>query len=350
MRFSHVARGSFVPSAPRSVTVLPAGPAIAAALRRLRTRRGTAAAVTLLGLASLGVLAGANAGASTVTVAPTFTAGSWWNTPLPANAPEDIYSPAYIADSQNPLHSQNYLKLSIGSWGAPMFTATAADPVYTVSSGTYGSGSVTLHIPAAARPQPTSDAAITIYDSATNQVVGMWGAAFDATKNVWTARGIDRYYLTSEGVAAKSGGTKGNTGHRGISGSFRGVRQDEVLAGAIRHRLEVFWWATAGQTPEGASAYWPMTGSEQGKGGIVPEGIVLRIRPDVDLSKLPLTPAALVVAQALQTYGAIVGDNSGSGNNLKVQSNVSWAGLLDKDSLKSIPWSDYQFVQGGYRP
>jgi hypothetical protein len=93
-----------------------------------------------------------------------------------------------------------------------------------------------------------------------------------------------------------------------------------------------------------------MSGSEQNKGGIVPEGIVVRIKASVDLKSKNLSPAALIVATALQTYGAVVGDNSGSGDNLKLQSNANWTGMLTKDSLKSIPWTDYEFVQGGYRP
>jgi hypothetical protein len=70
----------------------------------------------------------------------------------------------------------------------------------------------------------------------------------------------------------------------------------------------------------------------------------------VNLKALSLSPAAYVIARALQKYGAVVGDNSGQGNSMKLQGNTNWKGILNKDSLRSIPWSDYVFVKGGYRP
>jgi hypothetical protein len=46
----------------------------------------------------------------------------------------------------------------------------------------------------------------------------------------------------------------------------------------------------------------------------------------------------------------VVGDNSGQGNSLKLQGNTNWRGILNRNSLAKIPWSDYVFVKGGYRP
>jgi hypothetical protein len=93
-----------------------------------------------------------------------------------------------------------------------------------------------------------------------------------------------------------------------------------------------------------------MTGSESGNNGVVPEGTVIRIKPSVNLKAKKLSKSAYVVARALQRYGAVVGDNSGGGNSLKVQANANWRGLLHKNSLRSIKWSDYVFIKGGYRP
>jgi hypothetical protein len=282
-------------------------------------------------------------------VSQTFSASSWWNTPLGA-APVDSHSAAYIADSVNPAHSQNYLNLVLGSWGSPAYTATASDPLYTIDSSSYGP-TVTVHIPAGATQQPTSDSEINVIDASTNQAVGLWHANYNASTHKWSSGGTDRYYLNSGGIQQKLlGGTAGNDGHRGVPSPFRGVHMSDVTGGAIDHRLEVYWHATAGSTPTGAKSYFPMSGSEQNKGGIVPEGIVVRIKASVDLKSKNLSPAALIVATALQSYGAVVGDNSGSGDNLKLQSNANWTGMLTKDSLKSIPWTDYEFVQGGYRP
>jgi hypothetical protein len=117
------------------------------------------------------------------------------------------------------------------------------------------------------------------------------------------------------------------------------VTKAEIQRGKIRHRLEIYWHETASRTPEGRSAYFPMTGSESGKSGVVPEGAVIRIRPTLNLKRLSLSPAAYVIARALQKYGAVVGDNSGQGNSLKLQGNTNWGGILNRNSLAKITCS-----------
>jgi hypothetical protein len=231
----------------------------------------------------------------------------------------------------------------------PSYRSSAADPVYTINPGR--GPTVRIHIPQRARPMPTSDAALTVVDPASHQVVGLGGAHFDRQADHWTARTVSRYWSTSNGIAkGLPGGSKGNLGHRGIPGSVQAVTKAEIRRGVIDHRLEVYWWETAPTTPTGGEAYFPMTGSESDDTGTVPEGIVIRIRRSVDLKSRHLSAAAYTIARALQRYGAVVGDQSGSGNNLKLQANANWTGVLAPDSLRSIPWRDYVFIRGGYRP
>lgn len=269
-----------------------------------------------------------------------FTNDSYWNTPFPANAPIDANSAKYIADSQ--ANSQNYLNLVMtSSYGQPIYFSSASDPLYTVSGAGY---TTQVRIPANAQQASGSDGQFVVFDRTPgyNRVVGLYQANFANGK--WTADGIDTYQLDGNGLDKKVGGDSLSGGHRGINAAVRAVRYDEVVGGVIDHRLECFWHATA------EKVYWPMTGYESGKGGIVPEGIAIRIKPSVNLDAKGLTPAAKVIATALQKYGCVIGDNSGSGNNLKVQNNVNWGTMLTKDALKNIPWSDWEFVQGGYKP
>jgi hypothetical protein len=198
---------------------------------------------------------------------------------------------------------------------------------------------VTLHIPRWARSSVKNT--IVVFDYASNQAVGLWEASFSSGR--WHADGFDRYFLHSEGLAEKVGGTNGNVGHRGIPAAERVVRRRELRAGAIRHRLSCYWWGTGVRD---ANHYFPMYEDEGDQGGIVPEGIIIRIRRWVDLRDFRLGRAALTIARAIKRYGCVVGDNSGSGNNLKIQAGVR----LAKDALAAIPWSKYQFVKGGYNP
>jgi hypothetical protein len=62
------------------------------------------------------------------------------------------------------------------------------------------------------------------------------------------------------------------------------------------------------------------------------------------------------VAQALQRYGAFIGDQSGGPVALKLENTVAegqgwlWSGVLDAQSLSAIPLDDYEVVQRGWDP
>jgi hypothetical protein len=272
-----------------------------------------------------------------------FKASGYWNTRL-GNAPVSPHSGAWIRDAE--AHSGNHLSLVLGDWGMPVYRSKASDPLVRISSGGH---TVRFHIPLHARPMIGQDAALTVIDRSTNQVVGLFGAHVSGGR--WSVSGLSRYRYSSNGIAGGlPGGGKANFGHRGIPASVPAVTKADIHRGRIRHRLEMYWKETASRTPDGRSAYFPMTGSESGHTGVVPEGAVIRIKRNVNLQGLHLSRAALVVARALQKYGAVIGDNAGSGNCLKLQGNTNWSGVLNKNSLKSIPWRDYVFVKGGFRP
>jgi hypothetical protein len=281
---------------------------------------------------------------TTVTGARPFQPTSYWNTRL-GHAPRDSHSGAWIHETESN-NAFKFLRLVLGDYAMPVYHAKPSDPVRQISSGGH---TVSVHIPNKARPMNTSDAALTVIDRSTNQVVGLFGA--HVSGGSWSVSGLSRYGFQSGGIAGGlPGGARDNFGHRGIPASVPAVTKREIRRGKIRHRLEIYWHETASSTPEGRSAYFPMTGSEGGKNGVVPEGAVIRIRQNVNLRSLHLSRAAYVIARALQKYGAVVGDNAGQGNSLKLQGNTDWSGILGTDSLHAIPWSDYVFVKGGYRP
>ncbi|HET7431116.1 MAG TPA: hypothetical protein VFJ89_06385 [Nocardioides sp.] len=287
--------------------------------------------------------AASSTSSKTVTGNRPFKPGSYWNSRL-GKAPVSTHSAAWIHDAK--ANSGSHLTLVLGDWGMPVYRAKASDPLVRLSASGHH---VRVHIPRRARPMTGNDAAMTVIDRSTNQVVGLFGAHKSSGK--WSVSAISRYLFQSNGIAGGlRGGIKANYGHRGIPASVPAVTKKEIKRGRIRHRLEIYWHETASKTPDGKSAYFPMTESESGKNGVVPEGAVIRIKPGIDLDKLHLSKAAKVIARALQKYGAVIGDNAGSGNSLKLQGNTNWSGILNKDSLKNIPWGDFVFVKGGYRP
>jgi len=279
------------------------------------------------------------------TLSQAFDEDSYWNIPMPSTAPVDPQSAVWIADSLDPANTQPYLRLPDAGVkpGVPVYEATKSDPLHRICAKIRPT-CIDIRIPNEAAPANTRDSILQVWDRTTNQVVGMHKASRNAD-GTFSYEGIDRWFLSSEGLDQQlPNSTSGNFGHRGLPAPVRVVRLDEVRAGKIQHRLSCFWHATSEQV------YWPMVQYETGKTGIVPQGVVIRIKPSVNLSAKPLTPGALVIARALQEYGCMIGDNSGSGNTLALEQG-DWSRLLGgPDALSSIPFHQWEFVKAGYNP
>src|SRR5262245_31315321 len=144
--------------------------------RPRRTARTAVIAVTTV-LTGVGVVGPSNGSATAPQLSKErpFRVASYWNTPL-GNAPRDRHSRSYIRDAQISAHSQNFLKLVLGDWAMPTYRSGLRDPVYRINP--LNGPTVRVHIPRGARPMPTSDAAMTVRDMATHQVIGLGGARF----------------------------------------------------------------------------------------------------------------------------------------------------------------------------
>src|SRR5207249_1274073 len=156
-----------------------------------------------------------------------------------------------------------------------------------------------------------------------NAVLWLWRACPPSHCGSWIAHGmsftaigsdeLDRCWAQQFPTLVRPSDLQ-NSGHRGFPGLYEAVLYGEVAADrSISHVLKI-------AIPDTASSHvYPFVGDE-GRGGSIPEGTLLRLKPSVDLSGL--TPAALVIARALKTYGAVVGDTSGGPVELKVENLV----------------------------
>lgn len=264
----------------------------------------------------------------------TFTADSYWNTPLPPDVAKDGSSARFIRWIREHNRGKDYLSLAVGDWAMPVIRPTAADPLITVDPAQ--GATATFRMPTNAEPMPTNDAAMTVLDATTNQDISMFEFDPDTRK----AQGLARYWLDSEGIDERIGGTKGNRGHRGVPGAVSCIRR-EHLYGTESNRLKISIQATA------ESHVFPMVDHEDSEGGIIPEGMVIRIKPSVDLLALgPLTVDAYAIANMLKRYGAVIGDNGGLAT-LKVERGIT---TVRADSLKTLRWSAFEFIERGWRP
>jgi hypothetical protein len=314
-------------------------------------------AVTTLSM-SVALLALAGLPATASSPYRAFKPSSYWNRPLPAAAPIDPNSAGMIAFLKSD-NTMNYLHLagttSNGMWGNPIYRSKSPDETYDIvnSCGNkqppeFG----TMRIPAGAQPDPTTDAAMTVYDRSKGLVYAMWQTSYNASNDTWSACGGTVYYLASNGLdgSLAQSDQKSNDGHRGVPPSSFAVRYDEISTGVINHVLKIAVNTTK------CSHVFPMVGDECGTSvaDAPPEGTRIRIKRSVDVTKLGLSPSAMVIARTLQTYGAVIGDQSGGPVTLKVENTVAegkgflWSGVLSASSLAAIPLDDFEVIQLGW--
>lgn len=280
---------------------------------------------------------------------------SFWNQPLSPDAgsratPNGIMG--FLAQDNAP----NYITLagttSSGKWGLPIYRGNSTSKTYNVrNTCSFRQPPEFDHvrIPRGAKPDPTSDAAMVVYNRGRGLVFGFWRTHYEAASDTWSACGGTVSYLHSNGLDGKlaASNQSRNTGHRGMPPPMWAVRYAEIRSGSINHVLKIAVHHT------GCAHVFPMVNDECGTraAGAPPEGTHIRIKPSVSLSGLHLSPAAMIIARALQRYGAIIADQSGDGSiNLKVENTIAdgkgwvWKGMLNPDSLRAIPLSDYEVV------
>ena len=287
-----------------------------------------------------------------------FSRASYWNTRLPDDAPIDDNSDAMIDFVQDD-SSTDYVELAgadgDGRWGNPIYFSEKGDKrCHIVNHCDYRRPREfnSVRIPPGAGHDPTSDAAMTVYDLDKGIVYGFYQARYNANNDEWSACGGTVYYLDSNGLdgSLKASDENRNFGHRGVPPSTYAVRYDEIKAGVIDHVLKI-----AVNTAH-RDHVWPMTGSDGDSTApfAPPEGARIRLKPSIDLDELDLTRPELTIATALQRYGAVIGDQSGATAVLKVENTVAegkgqlWKGVLRPDSLDMFSFDDFEFVHLGY--
>lgn len=249
-----------------------------------------------------------------------FEANSWWNAPVPTDAPHNV-AESQILDylRTGPQSGEGCLRLAGADhnpWGQPVYWAKPGDTRYNLSGlpASRPPELSELRIPPKAEPANNSDGSMTVYDLKAGYVTLLTDAKYDARTDTWSASGATVTYLDSNGLIVGTGQSDNprNVGsHRGNNGATSVVRLDMVKAGLVNSVLKV------ASGPELANrAVFPMTGSDGdylgNDPGVPPQGLRLRINPNLNLNRMGLHPQALVIAKALQQYGMYLGDSGGT--------------------------------------
>jgi hypothetical protein len=242
-----------------------------------------------------------------------FQSHSPWNTPIATTAAfagPDAPCTRDLTDPTLPVY------LSTNTWSHAVFIAKATDPWaqirYDPASHNPQTGVIaTIRVPVNAEPSPPpasqgGDARIYIIDPTHHYVDEMWRA----TKNPdgsWYTWSYHRNDLFSSGI--------GHGGIRAYAGSGLGglIRAGELTHG-MRHAVAI----AVPRAKEVDAWVWPAISNDvDGKPdpeyqGSIPMGQFVTIPPAVDVAQLGLSAQGMVLAQALQDYGAYVVDSSGA--------------------------------------
>jgi hypothetical protein len=274
-----------------------------------------------------------------------FNAQSPWNTLIPSNPPLAPDSAALISDLRTSSQYGQNLDVNIAEFSIPLFYATATTPMVDVLaelggigfSGNDGSNAHALvPIPAGAAPDPMSDHHIAIIDRAKNLEWGMWNARNESGR--WSCSLGATADLSGDGLRPyKPTNPTWYTSHGARACGFPLIagliRTEEIDAGRIDHALVIAYpHIRAGLYMSPASTAQARIGDDSIQSRGIPCGGRIQLDPNLNLDSLGLSRAGRIIAEALQRYGAYVGDYSGAisiyAENAPA-AQTHWRGVLD---------------------
>jgi hypothetical protein len=309
---------------------------------------------------------GGAAGGAGAAVWRPFADTSVWNTPIAAGATVDANSATLIADFSS-IAGQTEFWINIQDYSVPVYWVdSTTTPMVTVMAALGGTGFRTgaaddsvaegtgpAPIPSGAMPAVGTDQHLSIVDRATRMEWAFWDA--DHSSGSWTAGEASTQDLSGDGVRPPERNNLWWAGHGPRAcgfGLIAGlITVDEIQAGTIRHALVIAYphIRSSTYTPPASSAQGTTTDAIKTRGILC--GGRLQLDPTLDLSTLNLSSSGLIIARALQVYGAFVGDYSGAVSlyaDASPDAQASWsAGLLDNGDAQKIPLDRFRVLTIG---
>ena len=235
-----------------------------------------------------------------------FSPSSFWNTPLSNSQPLDPASDRLVARLGEEV-AQHGAWMNVDAYSTPLYVVPRDQPRIRVTIDheypPMQEQANAVPIPDDARPAPGTDAHLTIWQPSTDTLWELWASSVD--DDGWRARsaGMMRNVSTSEGIFPSPFGATA-TGLPVIGGT---VTLGDLAAGRIDHVLAMSnvepragWWSLPAQRTDG----WV------DREDAVPEGIRLRLDPNLDLASLDLPAPTRMLADAAQRYGIVIRDQA----------------------------------------
>ncbi len=295
-----------------------------------------------------------------------FSATSFWNEPLPADAPLAPESPALIealsaqvaglqASGQGPW-------INTRAWSVPVYTVGASQRkvrvrlLATSHEPALQAAWSAVPLPANAQPAAGKDAHLVVWQPASDRLWEFWHLHREARG--WSAAwgGAIRHVSRSNGVYGPGAwpGARPWWGASASSLSIAGglITLEDLEQGRIEHALAI----AVGQVRAGVYASPARRDDGQSSDPLsLPEGARLRLPESLDLDALHLPKLTLELARAAQRYGFVVRDRSfgitlfaqdpaPTGTEPFAGSGGFFEGRFPNQLLASFPWSQLQVL------
>jgi hypothetical protein len=227
-----------------------------------------------------------------------------------------------------------------GAYGIPFMVVPANQTRVPINYTAYGDESdpgpfpIPSNAPVEGGSSSTGDRHVLVVQQSTCHLFELYNAHWRGTH--WDADSGANWNLASNTLRPRGWTSADAAGLPILPGL---VRYDEVASGAIRHALRF----TVEKTQAGyilPATHWASSSTDR---SLPPMGLRLRLAPGYNLSRFH--GQALVILQALKTYGMIVADN-GSSWFITGAADPRWNDD-DLNQLKTVPGSAFQAVNTG---
>ncbi len=300
-----------------------------------------------------------------------FADDSFWNQPIPKDAAIDPSNKHFIKLLKSePTH--NNFGLSLYKWTIPIFEVDSTTPTYHIQlhhldtaekkrwntkRKTFGHGEgfgKTVPIPDLARPDGEKDAHMALIDWDRMLAWDMWQLHKQNDGSYESSTGM-KYPLNGSGTFKTADFSVQNGESIHFHGPSRAagvpifaglIMYHEVINGEIKHKLSCATRFAAFQ-----EFVYPATWTDGFLKGGIPEGAVIQLDPNLNLSQFDLLPGEIVVAKALQQYGMVIVDVAQGqpiyAENLESHAGKSWKGVLREwnGGINTIPLDHYRILK-----
>jgi hypothetical protein len=296
-----------------------------------------------------------------------FSPTSFFNEPLPANAPLDPGSTAIVGALNKVVAIEGPkkgLNINTTAYSVPIYTVPAGQPTVKVTVNKPNASGYPLQkawsavpLPSTAQPAKGTDKTLVVWQPSTDKIWEFW--RFERTvagpSAVWG--GAMEKVSLSAGVYGWNSWpeSKPQWGSSASSLSIAGglITLEDLKRGKIDHALSMAIpspratvYASPAQRTDGTSTE-PTS---------LPEGAHLRLDPNLNLATLHLPHLVLMMAEAAQRYGIFVRDTSANvtfyaqdptptGTNPYTGPNGYFEGRCQCQLLTEFPWSHLQLLK-----